>query len=445
MATEIGKLQPQAGLIVQLHRAIRWAKMALSISGVLFFVIFAGELLRIYQTASGVSPWLGYAVAGVFAILGLLAAIPFIRFLKTPRAVQPPPLPESADAMRISHLLAECRFLDRYLANGSRNPELTDKAQQIDAARIELAGLHRKVAAASESQIKELGKELTTWHDKQLVAVLKDLDKRVDRMIYQESLTVGLATAASPNGTLDAFVMLWRSMKLVSQIATAYYGRPGLWGTLAVCKDVSIATAMAGYLQNVTDSLGNLVAKSVGGVTGVVAGPAVDGVTNALVLIRIGYLAKERCRSTRRWDLATRKNALVRALASTQRVAVGLTTEILRQTFGGLSAVAGVVGGGIATAAYAAKDGVAGVAGAAKTGVVQFTTAAWSGASNAAEAAKAGVICVADKAKAQVVAVAEAASERFGHANENIVQTTATLPPDGWRGRLKTLQFWKRV
>lgn len=431
MAGPNGKLEQQTGLIAQLHRAIRLAKTALTIAGVLFFVIFAGELLRIYQTASGVSPWLGYAVALLFVVLGFLAGIPLVRFLKTPRAVQPPPLPDKPEAMHVGHLKAECRFLDSYLANGRKNPELADKTQQMETARRELTQLHRRVASSNPSEVKELSKELTIWHDKHLSAVLKDLDKRVDRMIYQEALTVGLATAASPNGTLDAFVMLWRSMKLVSQIATSYYGRPGLWGTLAVCKDVSIATAMAGYLQNVTDSLGNLVAKSIGGVTGVVAGPAVDGVTNALVLIRIGYLAQERCRSTRRWDLQTRKNALVRALASTQRVALGLTTEIVRQTLGGISTVAGVVAGGVVNAATVAKDGVINAASAAKDGVV-----------SAAEAARNGVVSISTAAWTGASAAADLATQSIGQATDTIARAADST---GWRSRLKSLQFWKRA
>jgi hypothetical protein len=63
-------------------------------------------------------------------------------------------------------------------------------------------------------------------------------------------------------------------------------------------------------------------------------------VTNALVLVRIGYLARERCRSFRRWDLETRRGAVLASLAATQKVALGLTTELLRQVGSGLGAVA---------------------------------------------------------------------------------------------------------
>jgi hypothetical protein len=156
---------------------------------------------------------------------------------------------------------------------------------------------------------------------------------------------VGLATAASPNGVLDAFVMLWRSVRLVSELGLLYYGRPGVWGVLAICRDVSAAVAVAGYMQNVTNSLGNILTGTLGRAGGLIAGPAVDGITNALVLIRIGHLAKERCRSYRRWDAATRRNAILSALSATQSVGVGLAAEILRRVGSGM----GVLASGIAS------------------------------------------------------------------------------------------------
>jgi hypothetical protein len=42
----------------------------------------------------------------------------------------------------------------------------------------------------------------------------------------------------------------------------------------------------------------------------------VDGGINALATLRIGYLAKERCRSFKAWDDATKKHALSAAVAA---------------------------------------------------------------------------------------------------------------------------------
>ncbi len=170
--------------------------------------------------------------------------------------------------------------------------------------------------------------------------------------------------------SLDAFVD--RIAFLASKLAILYYGKPGPMGTLAICRDVAIAVVSAAYLDTFSDSLGRVLTKTVGGVTGVLAGPAVEGVTNALVVIRIGYLTKERCRSFRHWNQNAQRSAFVKALQATQKVAVGLTTEIFRQVGTGLGAAAEVAAKNIAEAAGAAAKSVGSVAGAAWSSANEF-------------------------------------------------------------------------
>jgi uncharacterized membrane protein YcjF (UPF0283 family) len=350
-----------------------WKAVRLGLVAVAVFVLagLALECRQLYLAAHDLHPWAGYAALVGFTVALLPVLIPAWRFLRTPVAVKPPNLPP-VESWQARHARWELRFLDAYLANLGRNPHGTVDHAAVAAARAELVKLRDEADTVRDADVPALVRKIRGFRDGALAKSLNSLDARADRLIYQEALTVGLATAASPNGTLDAFVMLWRSTRLVSQLAALYYGRPGVLGTLAVCKDVMMATAFAGFLQNVTDSLGGLLAKTVGGVGGVVAGPAVDGVTNALVLIRIGYLARERCRSMSSWDQETRQSAILAALASTQRVAVGLTMEILRQT----GSVVGAVAGAAASAAKQAAGTVAGTvmhaAGSAAAGFAHF-------------------------------------------------------------------------
>lgn len=355
----------------QAHRIVCWLRRLLYVTVGLFAFVVIVQATQLYRLASDVSPWLGYAWLGVVAAGAILVGVPVWEFLRMPRVVQPPKLPP-ADALTLGHLSAEVRYLDEYLSNCSRNSELTEKSQAIRDARSELTALAGRFGRSTQDQVAALDRELTQWVGRVMPAILDEIDRKAERIIYQESLAVGLATAASPNGTLDAFVMLWRAVNLSSKLATLYYGRPGVWGTLAVCRDVSVATAMAGYMQNVSESLGSVVAKSVGGITGVVAGPAIDGATNALVLIRIGYLTQNRCRSFRQWDTQARQSALVAALASTQRIAVGLTAELLRQVGSGLTAAASAAATGMAHAAASAATRISAVAESAISAAVGF-------------------------------------------------------------------------
>lgn len=367
-------------LMDQFNSALTWGRrLALAVTG-MCLVLFIAQGAWLYQTAAAIHPLAG---VGSLLLMGAgitLVIIPAREFFRMPVAVRPPAIP-SRGAMNLGHLAAEIRYLDRYLSNCRRNPEFASKTRAIDAARTQLAQLLARSQASPPPSVDPFDVELTAWVKATIPPILSDLDRKADRLIYQESLTVGLATAASPNGTLDAFVMLWRGVRLVSQLASLYYGRPGLWGTLAICRDVSVATAFAGYLQNVTDSLGTVLARSAGGMAGLAAAPAVDGVTNALVLIRIGYLARERCRSFRQWDTAEQRSALITALAATQKVAVGLTTEILRQATSRLGQAAGAMAGGIGRAGAVAADKM----GIAVSVVVDQATDAAATISDAAE------------------------------------------------------------
>ncbi len=360
-----------SSLLDQFHRWLRWARWALWAAAGFFVLVALFEGVRLFQTAYGVHPAFGYlTIAGILAA-GALIAWPIWRFLHVPRVVRPPAVPAS-DELGIDHLRAEVRYLERYLTACRRNEELADQAQLIDEARTDLRRLAVRVRSGTDAQAAELGRELTAWTGERMTTILADLDARAEKLIYREALAVGVGTAASPNGTLDAFVVLWRSVNLASRLAVLYYGRPGLWGTLAICRDVSLATAAAAYLQNVTDSLGGLLARTIGGVTGVVAGPAVEGITNALVVVRIGYLARARCRSFREWDPETRKSALSAAFDATQKVAVGLTTEILRTVGGGLGVVAEAAASSVGYVAGAAVDTVTSAAESAKNAAVDL-------------------------------------------------------------------------
>lgn len=345
------------GLWEGLHQKIVWGRRAvLAIVGLWVFMT-ALQGLWVYQQAANVHPLLAFAWLLLLAGGAYLVGAPIYRFLKMPRVVDPPKIPPR-DQLHIRHLRDEVQYLDRYLKNCLRNVEFDSKRSEIEQARVELQQLRAKLQATSREQTQALAMEISQWSEKRMTLLLADVDRKAERLIYQEAMGVGLATAASPNGTLDAFMMLWRSVNTVSKLAVLYYGRPGLWGTALICKDVSVAVAMAGYLQNVTDSLGGIIAKTVGGLSGVVAGPAIEGTTNALVLIRIGYLAQERCRSFRKWDANTRRSAIVASIRATQRVALGFTAELGRQMASRFGSLAGAFASGITGAAGTAATSI---------------------------------------------------------------------------------------
>jgi putative membrane protein len=358
--------------VSQLMGVWRWLKIFASVVVVVFALSILLQAVTFVRMAYETNAILGWAVGiGVVAGLGLLIGAPIAKYIKTPRVVEPPKVSDP-EAPTASDLHAVVGYLDAVLVHAEKNPHFAETREKIPAARQELVVFRDRIRPMTGAEGQILDREIAAWADRTLGPIWKPVDRLVERLIYQEAVTVGVATAVSPNGTLDAYLMLWRSTNLIAKIAEIQYGRPGIFGTLAVCRDVAAATAVAGTIQSVTDSLGNIAMHSIGGAAGVLAGPVSEGITNALVLTRIGYLADARCKSYRAWSPTQQKHALVSALSATKKVAFGLSTEIVRKAGIGLGAVAEAAAAGVAAMAGGAVDRVG-----AAAGVVANTVAGW--------------------------------------------------------------------
>lgn len=320
--------------------------------GVTLWVI-GREIVALHGAVREVSPVLGvlFLVAAV-ALVGRLLGVPVWRFLKMPAVVRPPETPVADADWRVEHSEAHVEYLGRYLASVARNPRLRGARTEIQAAVRELDAVRARVV-----QTGDAGKaraDVASFETRFISPILAPLDREVDVLIRNEALGVGIATAISPNGTLDAFLVLWRNANLVSRIANVYYGRPGARGTLTILRDVSAAALLATYLEGVSEAAAGVLRGVLGSVAGVVAGPVVDGSINAVATLRIGYLAKARCRSFKAWNEATRREALKAALVAAKDRSKDVLAGIAKAAGGTFADLSGKVGGAV-------KDGLGGL------------------------------------------------------------------------------------
>jgi putative membrane protein len=356
----------------QLAGVWRWLKIFAGVIVVVFSLSILLQAVTFVRMAYDVNPAFGWlAGVAVVAGFGMLIGVPIAKYLKTPKVVEPPKISDP-EAPTASDLFAIVGYLDAALVRAERNPYFAETREKIPAARSDLNGFRSRISSLTGAEGQALDREIAAWAERTLGPIWRPADREVERVIYSEAVNVGVATAVSPNGTLDAYLMLWRATNLVAKVAEVHYGRPGIFGTLAVCRDVAGATAVAGTIQSVTDSLGNIAMHSIGGATGMLAGPVSEGITNALVLTRIGYLAQNRCKSYKAWGPTQQRNALVNALGATKKVALGLSTEIVRKAGVGLGAVAEAAAAGVIAVAGGAADRVG-----AAAGVVANTVAEW--------------------------------------------------------------------
>ena len=152
----------------------------------------------------------------------------------------------------------------------------------------------RPEVEARVREVKEACDVTTTmeeWIESLETRVLAPMDRKVREVIQKESLNVGLATAISPWGFMDALVTLWRNWLLIKQIARIYQVRAGVAGAVRIFRNVIAAAALADLTHETASTflgafrgLGSLLS------------PVGQGLANAALTARLGLLTQRACR-----------------------------------------------------------------------------------------------------------------------------------------------------
>jgi putative membrane protein len=130
---------------------------------------------------------------------------------------------------------------------------------------------------------------LLIFHD----TVLTPLDQQAYAAIARAARGAALGVSVSPIALLDAALVLWRSIRMVREIAEIYGLRPGLAGSMALMRHL-LASGL--YVVGV-DVLGNVWFEHLGGkLTSFVSTRLAEGVVAAVRVGRLGLLAMEACR-----------------------------------------------------------------------------------------------------------------------------------------------------
>ena len=315
---------------------LKWAGTALITIG---FILVIGQGYLYYRLFSDINPLLGLAfVLLLTLVLVVLVGRPLWSFFRTPVAALPPQIKFDPKAPTQEAINARLAYDLKFLKSLRKHPELKADATGIsDSLNVGKALLDE--VKASKQPSARMAQKVLDFETRHIEARLKPLDKRADDLIHSESVAIGMATALSMNGTVDAFIVLWRSSNLVAKLSRIYFGRPNLRGSLLVMRDVAMIVVLSRALENVTDVTGDLIGKLVGRMGGLVAGPVMDGAINAMMALKIGYLTKRRCRAFRGWSQDESQNISAEALNRVQAEAGSVVTEILKAC-GGLTSTA---------------------------------------------------------------------------------------------------------
>ncbi|KCZ98292.1 hypothetical protein HPO_10322 [Hyphomonas polymorpha PS728] len=333
----VEKPAQQWELAAQWAQGWRVLKVAASVAVVIAFLMVIGQAYLFYRLFDDLHPVAGFVyIVALTAALAWLVARPVAAFLSMPVAARPPDIlidPKAPDPKAIA---ARLGYDVRYLKMLAANPEVQAERAAIEDAIAKGKALAARAGRAKPEEALALSLELQTFERAHIEALLVPLDRRVNQIIHAEAVGVGVATAISMNGTVDAFIVLWRNANLVARVSRIYFGRPHLMGSLRILRDVAAIVVAARALEDVTDLTGEVVGSLLGRMGGLIAGPVMDGGINAMMTLKLGYLAKRRCRSFKGWTAVQAAAISEGALQEVKAESGSVITDLLKRV-GGLT------------------------------------------------------------------------------------------------------------
>ena len=123
--------------------------------------------------------------------------------------------------------------------------------------------------------------------------VLEVLDAEAQKRIKNASLQAALSTAISPLALLDAGIIVWRSLLLTKEIAKLYGFKPGWITTIVLLKKGAFTVFFAGATELALEYV-NAASEST--VISKISLSAGQGISNGVLLARLGYGVMEACR-----------------------------------------------------------------------------------------------------------------------------------------------------
>ena len=123
--------------------------------------------------------------------------------------------------------------------------------------------------------------------------VLELIDIKVQEHIKTASAQAALSTAISPLALLDAGIVIWRSVRLTKEIAVLYGFKPGWIATVVLMKKGAFSVFFAGATELAVEYV-NAASEST--VVSKISLSAGQGISNGVLLARLGYGVMSACR-----------------------------------------------------------------------------------------------------------------------------------------------------
>lgn len=123
--------------------------------------------------------------------------------------------------------------------------------------------------------------------------VMRDCDKQAQQIIWRAGTDSSLAVAVSPFALADMLLVVWRSSRMLRQLALLYGAPVGQLRSLALLKRALAALLWAGSSELALDLAADLLSSEL---TAKLSARAGQGVVAGLLVARLGTLAQQQLR-----------------------------------------------------------------------------------------------------------------------------------------------------
>ncbi|MCP4699441.1 MAG: DUF697 domain-containing protein [Gammaproteobacteria bacterium] len=138
----------------------------------------------------------------------------------------------------------------------------------------------------------------SSHHDGEVCAlfsmqVLKPLDEQAYRIVVKRANETALMVMISPIALLSTLITLWRTMRMIREIASVYGGRPGFFASFSLIGAVIHSLLYADVSELAADSM----AETFGGsMMSVLSAQMAQGMGSSVMTARVGLKAIHACR-----------------------------------------------------------------------------------------------------------------------------------------------------
>jgi len=140
--------------------------------------------------------------------------------------------------------------------------------------------------------------------------VLEPIDQEAQRRIKVASTQAALSTAISPLALLDAAIVIWRGVRLTKEIATLYGFKPGWLSTIVLLKQGAFTVLFVGAAELAGEYVNAATESTVVSKISLSAG---EGISNGILLARIGYGVMAACRPL---PMRVKRGSFIRGMVS---------------------------------------------------------------------------------------------------------------------------------